>query len=127
MKSATRYRHRAPDGAVTTTVTDTAAVRVTYAQNWPAYNAAQTTEKAHFTALLHELCATIPNVEDKNGRKSGRNRLPLGDMIFAAGFKVYSTASCRRFMTDLREAQDSGYIGRRRTSTASSTTWSCRN
>jgi transposase len=102
----------APDGAVTTTVTETASVRVTYAQNWPAYNAAQTTEKAHFTALLHELCATIPNIEQKNGHKSGRNRLPLGDMIFAAGFKVYSTVSCRRFMTDLRDAQDAGYIAR---------------
>jgi transposase len=95
-----------------TTVREAAAVRVTYAQNWPAYNAAQTTEKAHFAALLHELCATVPNIEQNNGRKSGRNRLPLGDMIFAAGFKVYSTASCRRFMTDLREAQSAGYIGR---------------
>jgi transposase len=95
----------------TTTVTETAAVRVTYAQNWPAYNAAQTTEKAHFTKLLHELCAGVPNIAQNNGRKSGRNRLPLADMIFAAGFKVYSTVSCRRFMTDLREAQDAGYIG----------------
>ena len=31
-----------------TTVTETASVRVTYAQNWPAYNAAQTQEKAKF-------------------------------------------------------------------------------
>ena len=96
----------------TTTVTETASVRLTYRQNWREYNAAQTTEKAHFAALLHELCATVPNIEQNNGRKSGRNRLPLGDMIFAAGFKVYSTASCRRFMTDLREAQAAGYIGR---------------
>jgi transposase len=102
----------APNGTVRTTVTETAAIRVTYPQNWPAYNAAQTTEKAHFAELLHELCATVPNIEQSNGRKSGRNRLPLGDMIFAAGFKVYSTASCRRFMTDLREAQSAGYIGR---------------
>jgi transposase len=102
----------APNGTVRTTVTETAAVRVTYPQNWPAYNAAQTTEKAHFAELLHALCATVPNIEQSNGRKSGRNRLPLGDMIFAAGFKVYSTASCRRFMTDLREAQSAGYIGR---------------
>jgi len=100
-----------PEGAVKTTTTETAGVRVTYAQNWPAYNAAQTNEKAHFTALLHELCATVPNIEQNHGRKSGRNRLPLADMIFAAAFKVYSTASCRRFMTDLREAKDAGYIG----------------
>jgi len=100
-----------PQGKIKTTVTETSAVRITYAQNWPAYNAAQTTEKAHFTALLHDLCATVPSIEQNNGRKSGRKRLPLGEMIFAAGYKVYSTASCRRFMTDLREAQSAGYIG----------------
>jgi hypothetical protein len=87
----------------TTTVREAAAVRVTCAQDWPAYNEAQTNEKSHFAALLHELCATVPNIEQNNGSKIGRRRLPLGDMIFAAGFKVYSTASCRRFMTDLRE------------------------
>ena len=48
-------RETAPDG----TVTETRAVRVTYAQNWPAYNAAQTTEKEHFCRLLHDLCAGI--------------------------------------------------------------------
>lgn len=31
-------------------------------------------------------------------------------MIFSAAFKVYSTVSARRFMTDLREAQAKGYI-----------------
>ena len=40
-------RATAPDG----TVTETRAARVTYAQNWPAYNAAQTTEKEHFCRL----------------------------------------------------------------------------
>src|SRR5208282_3814325 len=53
-----------------TSVTETASVRVTYPQNWPAYNAAQTTEKAHFAELLHDLCATVPNIEQANGRKS---------------------------------------------------------
>lgn len=38
-----------PDG--TETVTETAAVRVTYSQNWPAYNAAQTAEKELFLHL----------------------------------------------------------------------------
>ena len=36
--------------AVTETVTVTESVRKTYPQNWPAYNAAQTTEKHHFQA-----------------------------------------------------------------------------
>ena len=41
----------APNGSVRTTVTETAAVRVTYPQNWPAYNAAQTTEKSAFRGI----------------------------------------------------------------------------
>ena len=35
----------------------------------------------------------------------GRPRLPLSDMVFSAGTKVYSTMSCRRAMTDVRNAQ----------------------
>ena len=37
---------------------------------------------------------------------------PATDLIFAACFKVYSTVSGRRFMSDLRNAHDKGYIGR---------------
>ncbi len=33
-------------------------------------------------------------------------------MIFAAAFKVYSTVSCRRFMTDLRDAHAKGMISK---------------
>src|SRR5438128_12242069 len=44
-----------PDGATVETTTTT--TRVTYDQDWPAYNAAQTTEKATFLRLLHALCA----------------------------------------------------------------------
>ena len=36
--------------------------------------------------------------------------LPIHDAIFCACFKVYSTVSARRFMTDLREAQAKGFI-----------------
>jgi hypothetical protein len=87
-----------------TTVKETAAVRVTYVQNWPAYNAAQTNQKGLFLTLLRDLCANVPEPEQTRGRP----RLPLRDMIFAAAFKVYSTASARRFMSDRREAQLSG-------------------
>jgi transposase len=90
------------DGSTTVT----AAVRITYAQNWPAYNAAQTTEKETFCRLLRDLCGAIP--EPKQGR--GRPRLPIGDALFAAAFKVYSTVSGRRFMTDLREAEAHGLV-----------------
>jgi predicted nucleic acid-binding Zn finger protein len=89
-----------------TTVKETAAVRVTYAQNWPAYNAAQVSEKETFLTLLRDLCANV--TEPSQAR--GRPRLPLSAMIFAAAFKVYSTSSARRFMTDLRDAQSKGLI-----------------
>jgi len=41
----------------TTTITKT--VRVTYGQNWPAYNAAQTNEKTRMAELLRGLCDGI--------------------------------------------------------------------
>src|SRR5205807_5108319 len=91
---------------VTETVTVTATKRKTYPQNWKAYNAAQTQEGDKFQALLHDLCSGIPNPEPKNGRPP----LPLAEAIFNATFKVYSTMSQRRFMSDLREAHGRGYI-----------------
>jgi transposase len=84
-------------------------VRKTYPQDWPAYNRAQTSEKATLQVLLHELCKSIP--ESSAGRL-GRPRLPLRDAIFCACFKVYSTLSGRRFTSDLCDAQDKGYISR---------------
>jgi transposase len=88
------------------TVIETRATRVTYAQNWPAYNRAQTSEKEQFCTLLRDLVADVPTPEQKRGRPS----LPLSDMIFSAAFKVYSTVSARRFMTDLRGATTLGLI-----------------
>jgi len=93
---------------VTQTVTVTETVRKSYPQNWKAYNAAQTTEKAKFQALLHELCEGI----EEPRQTRGRPRIPLSDAVFSAVFKVYSTFSGRRFMTDLRGAHAAGFIGR---------------
>lgn len=103
-------REQNPDGSTTTqqTVTVTETKRKTYAQNWPAYNAAQTHEKGKFQALLHDLCKGIE--EPTQGK--GRPRIPLADAIFSAAFKVYSTFSGRRFMTDLREAHAAGFVDR---------------
>ena len=56
----------APDGVET--IREAASVRVTYAQNWPAYNAAQTSEKETFCRLLRDLCNGIPEVEQQRGR-----------------------------------------------------------
>ena len=94
--------------AETLTVTQTVE-RKTYAQDWTSYNDAQTHEKERFLPLLDDLCSGIPEPEQA---KTGRPRLPLRDAIFAACYKVYSTVSARRFMTDLREAQQSGYIAK---------------
>ncbi|HLF71079.1 MAG TPA: transposase [Dehalococcoidia bacterium] len=91
------------------TVTETESVkvtRVTYRQDWRAYNAAQTEEKTRFTALLSELCQTVPQPEQTKGRP----RLPLADMVFASAFKVYTGFSSRRFTSDLRDAQANGHV-----------------
>lgn len=88
-------------------VTETVSItRKTYRQEWPAYNKAQTVEKAQFQYLLHQLCAGIGEPAQTNGRP----RLPLEDVIFAMAFKVYSTVSCRRFMSDLKDSHVKGYI-----------------
>jgi len=92
-----------------TVVTETLKVtKKTYKQEWPAYNKAQTVEKDQFQTLLHELCKGI----GEPSQKTGRPRLPLEDMIFAATFKVYSTVSGRRFMSDLRDAHAKGHISK---------------
>jgi transposase len=98
------------DGTVTVTETVTVTVekRKTYPQNWPAYNKAQTTEQDKFQSLLRDLCAGVQEPE----AKFGRPKMPLKDMIYSAAFKTYSTFSGRRFMSDLRESQERGYIGK---------------
>jgi transposase len=95
-----------PDGE--TTVTETRAVRMTYAQDWPKYNAAQCAEKELFCHLLRDLCAAIP----ENERGMGRPSIPIADAVFAACFKVYSGMSARRFMSDLRDAQSKGFVSK---------------
>ena len=92
----------------TETFTETVTVKKTYAQDWPSYNAAQVNEKDEFQKLLHELCKGV----GEPSQKIGRPRLPFEDMIFAAAFKVYSTVSGRRFMSDLRDAHAKGYISK---------------
>jgi transposase len=100
-------REQTPDGE--TVVTESFKVtRKTYSQDWPAYNNAQTHEKSELQALLYELCRSIPEPDQYRGRP----RLSLADIIFASTFKVYSTVSGRRFMTDLREAQGRGYLSK---------------
>ena len=91
-----------PDGTKAVTKT----VRVTYRQEWTAYNAAQTHEKEMVSELLRGLCDGIPSPQQTKGRP----RLPLSDVVFSAVVKVYSTMSGRRAMGDLRECQSQGRI-----------------
>jgi hypothetical protein len=80
--------------------------RRSYPQKWNEYTAAQINEKAKFLELLYSLCSQI---EDPP-QHMGRPRIPLADRLFSTVFKVYSTVSGRRFMSDLREARQREYI-----------------
>ncbi len=113
-------RERNSDGSTTVmeTVTVQKTIKHTYPQNWPAYNAAQTQEKERFLDLLRDLCGGLVEMERP---KTGRPPLPIRDAVFAACFKVYSTFSGRRFMSDLRDAASKGYVSRILTSIQFST------
>jgi transposase len=82
--------------------------RPTYRQDWPAYNTAQTNEKALFQELLHQLCQHI----EEAPQAMGRPRHAAADLLFATAFKVYSTVSARRFACDLADAHIKGYLRR---------------
>lgn len=103
----TIQREYTSDGQ-TETLTETVTVKKTYKQEWTAYNAAQVNEKEQFQSLLRELCKGV----GEPSQKKGRPRLPFEEMIFAATFKVYSTMSQRRFMSDLRDAHAKGHISK---------------
>jgi len=90
-------KERRPDG----TEVETQTTRITYTQDWPVYNEAQTHEQEHFVELLMGLCNGIPQPEYSYGRP----RLSLADVVFGLVFKSYTMMSGRRFMTDLREAE----------------------
>ncbi|HEY0323345.1 MAG TPA: transposase [Pyrinomonadaceae bacterium] len=82
--------------------------RPTYKQEWHEYNLAQTTEKARLLELLYELCAGI----EEPVQTFGRPRLSFAEMLFCAVYKIYSTFSSRRFISDLQIAKERGYISK---------------
>lgn len=102
-----REEHADGSATVTSTVTIKEEVRKTHAQDWPAYNAAQTNEKEKFLMLLQDICR---GVQEPPHAKTGRKPIPLASGIFAACYKVYSGFSARRFMTDMRDACADGYV-----------------
>ncbi len=104
----TVYSRTVVDERGKTITTETVQVeRRTYRQEWPAYNKAQTNEKRLFQYLLNKLCQGVGSPA-QNG--AGRRLMPLEDAIFAMAFKVYSTVSGRRFMSDLKDAFAKGYL-----------------
>lgn len=84
----------------------TQGMRLTYSQNWPAYNKAQSREKAMFMGLLSDLCSGI----EQKPYKFGRPNLLLSDMVFCSVFKVFSLYSGRRFSSDMKMAKEYGLI-----------------
>jgi transposase len=84
--------------------------RKTYPQQWLEYNAAMTNEGRHFGELLADLCHTVEEPPRKPGR--GRKPVPLADQVYAATMKVYSLFSARRFMCQLDEAVERGYVSK---------------
>ena len=83
------------------------AVRVT-PQPWQAYNASQVHEAELFEILLWELVSEVPQPAQTNGRP----RLPIADMLYAMGMKVYTGFSTRRAMSGVREAVAKGRVGK---------------
>ena len=87
-------------------LTQTKGVKISYSQDWKAYDNAQTNEKLMFLKLLRELSDFIEQPEYKFGRPN----LPISDMIFGSALKVYSTFSLRRFMSDMKIAKEMNLI-----------------
>lgn len=106
---ALRYhRHEVtmPDG--TSVVTETVE-RISYSQDWRAYNAAQCSEKDVSQLLLRSLCDTIPTPPHP-GR--GPKPIPLSDAVYGMATKVYTTWSGRRATTDIKACTAAGLMSR---------------
>jgi Transposase DDE domain/SWIM zinc finger len=99
-----------PDGAtVTATTTVTAEARITYPQDWPAYNRAQAEEGHRVQLLLRALCDGI--VQPPRPAR-GRRPALLADVVYAAALKVYGGMSGRRSTSDIRECADKGLVAK---------------
>ncbi len=88
-------------------VTETKAVKITYSQDWKAYNTAQTNEIRLFDNLLKDL---VNNVEEPQ-YVFGRPKLSIRDSVFCTIQKVYSQLSQRRAYSIYRNAEEKEKIG----------------
>lgn len=87
---------------------NTSGARVTYAQQWPAYNRAQCNEKKLFMMLLNDLCSEI----EQPKYDFGRPKLPISDVVFCSVLRVYTAYSGRRFTSDMNFAKRLGFISK---------------
>jgi transposase len=102
-----RHELEMPDGSsIVTEILQ--AKRVSYPQNWRAYNRSQCEEKWRVQVLLRELCDGIVSAK----RPRGRRPLPLGDVVYAATMKVYTGMSGRRATTEIRDCEEKGFVRR---------------
>lgn len=88
-------------------VENKAIARLSYSQNWPMYNKAQSSEKLLFLQLLGELAFMAADYQ-KNS--VGRPKSDLSEMAFACCLKIYSGLSGRRLTSELEMARQQGYL-----------------
>ncbi len=78
-------------------------------RNWALYNLAKTREKQLFYELLYELAQIIPEPIHENGRPP----IPIKDLFFSAGLKLYSNYSGRKISSDLEHAKNMNLISKK--------------
>lgn len=79
-----------------------------YTQDWHAYNLAKTNEKRLFYELLYDLSRIIREPEYSFGRPP----VPIRDLFFCLGLKLYSGYSGRKVISDVKHAHGAGLISR---------------
>ncbi len=95
--------------------TESVPKKPSYAQVWPAYNAAQTHEKDHFQDLLADLCAAIPEPARKGGSKGGRPpRLSGTPSSSASSFRSGTNWASTRPIGGCRPGRRTSRPGRRK-------------
>jgi len=87
----------------------TTEARITYSQDWPAYNRAQCEERRRVELLLRGLCDGI-----EQPPHPGRGRKPalFADVVYAAAMKVYGTMSGRRSTGDVQACAERGLVNK---------------
>lgn len=80
--------------------------KISYPQNWQAYDNAQCQELITFMRLLSDLCRNV----EQPPYQFGRPELSFSNMVFASALKVYSTFSLRRFMSQMQRAVEQNYL-----------------